>query len=59
MLDDVQAFVVAAVPSPDNCVVFPIHADKAPDIIGNAGNGFTVTVIEDVHPVAISCTVIV
>ncbi len=40
-LDDVQAFVEAGVPFPDNCVVFPTHADNVPDIIGKA---FIVTV---------------
>ena len=37
--------------------MFPTHADKVPVMVGNPGIAFKVTVIDDVHPVTVFCTV--
>ena len=45
--DDVQGFVVAAVPLPVNCEVAPIHAESVPVMLGPA---VTVKVAVVEHP---------
>ena len=47
VFEELQGFVVAGVPLPVNCLVNPIHPDKAPVIDGKA---FMVTVVVALPP---------
>jgi hypothetical protein len=47
VLEEVQAFEVAAVPEPVNCVVEPAHTLSVPLIVGR---GFTVIVVVAEQP---------